>query len=163
MKKTAAVLTVSVLSLALAVSASAQTRPSTESSSKESTSKTMRQAWMPQAGALDSTKIVGTRVKNEQNKDVGEIERLIVDQADGKITHVVLGRGGVMGVGEQKVVLAWSDLKMQTDPSGRNRMVAMVDQSKVDGAPRYETRRDRDTSPAASPGTTSSQPRDNKK
>jgi sporulation protein YlmC with PRC-barrel domain len=165
-KKTAAVLTVSVLSLALAVSASAQTRPSTESSSKDSSAKPMRQAWAPQAGAVESSKIVGMRVKNDQGKDVGEIDRLIVDRADGRITHVVLGRGGVLGVGEQKVVLAWSDLKMQTDPSGRNRMVAMVDQSKIDGAPRYETRRNRDTAPAASPGTTSapaSQPRETKK
>jgi sporulation protein YlmC with PRC-barrel domain len=150
----AAVLTASILSLALALSASAQTRPSTET-------KPVRPAWAPQASAVESNKIVGMKVKNDQGKDVGAIEKLIVDHGDGRITHVVLGRGGVLGVGEQKVVLAWSDLKIQPDPNNRNRMVAMVDQGKVDSAPRYEARRDRDAAPAASPST--SQPRSDKK
>jgi len=100
-------------------------------------------------------------LKNDQGKDIGEIDKLIVDHGDGRISHVVLGRGGVLGVGEQKVVLAWSDLKIQPDPNNRNRMVATVDQGKVDSAPRYEARRDRDTAPAASPST--GQPRSDKK
>jgi hypothetical protein len=64
---------------------------------------------------------------------------------------LVLGRGGVLGVGEQKIVLMWSDLKIQPDPTNRNRRVAMVDQAKIDSAPRYEARRD--GAPAASPRT----------
>ena len=40
-------------------------------------------------------------------------------------------------------MLAWSDLEIQADPNNRNRMLAMVDQGKVDAAPRYEARRDR--------------------
>jgi sporulation protein YlmC with PRC-barrel domain len=153
-KNVAAVLTASVLSLALAFTASAQTRPSTEA-------KPARPAWAPQASAVEASKLVGMKVKNDQGKDIGEIDKLIVDHGDGRISHVVLGRGGVLGVGEQKVVLAWSDLKIQPDPNNRNRMVATVDQGKVDNAPRYEARRDRDTAPAASPST--SQPRSDKK
>jgi sporulation protein YlmC with PRC-barrel domain len=153
MRKTASVLTVSILSLALAVTASAQTtRPAGETGSKA-----QRQAWAWPSTAVEGKQIVGMKVKNDQGKDVGEIDQLIVDPGAGKITHVVLGRGGVLGVGEQKVVLAWSDLKIQPDATNRHRRVAMVDQSKLDSAPRYEARRD--TTPAASPTTTpSSQP-----
>jgi len=139
-------LTASVLSLALALTASAQTRPSTET-------QPMRPAWAPHAGAMESNQLVGMKVKSDQGKDIGEIDKLIVDHREGRITHAVLGRGGVLGVGEQKVVLAWSDLKIQPDLNNRNRMVAMVDQGKVDAAPRYEARRDRDAVPAASPST----------
>lgn len=148
MRKAASVLTVSILGLALAVTASAQTRTSGETSGKA-----QRQAWARPSTAVEGKQIVGMKVKNDQGKDVGEIDQLIVDPADGKITHVVLGRGGMLGVGEQKVVLAWSDLKIQPDAASRDRRpVAMVDQAKIDSAPRYEARRD--AAPAASPTTT---------
>ena len=111
---------------------------------------------------MESKQLIGMRVKNDQGKDVGEIDQLIVNPSDGKITHVVLGRGGLLGVGEQKVVLAWSDLRIQQDPDNRTRWVAMADQGKIDSAPRYEARRD--IAPAASPTTTpSSQPRQERK
>jgi sporulation protein YlmC with PRC-barrel domain len=138
-----AVLTASFLSLALVVSASAQTDPAAKREPQ-------RQAWTPEASAVESSKLVGMKVKSQQGKDIGEIAQLIVDHSSGKITHVVLGKGGVLGVGEQKLVLAWSDLKIQADPDSRNRMVAMVDQAKVDSAPRFEARRD---TPAASPAS----------
>jgi len=146
MHKTASVLTISLMALAMAVTASAQTRPTTEPSSKP-----QRQAWAPSSTAVESKQFIGMKVKNDQAKDVGEIDQLIVDPSSGKISHVVLGRGGVLGVGEQKVVLMWSDLKIQPDANKRNRWVAMVDQAKIDSAPRYEARRD--TAPAASPTT----------
>ena len=152
MRKTASVLTVSLLSAALAVTASAQTRPSGDMATKP-----QRQAWSAPSTAVDTKQLVGMKVKNDQGKDVGEIDQLIVDPAAGKITHAVLGRGGMLGVGEQKVVLAWSDLKMQPDANNRTRWVAMVDQAKIDSAPRYEARRD--VAPAASPTTTPSTPK----
>jgi sporulation protein YlmC with PRC-barrel domain len=151
--KAVSVLTVSFLALAVADTASAQTRPTGETSTQ-----TQRQAWGPPSTAMESKHLVGMRVKNDQGKDVGEIDQLIVNPSDGKITHVVLGRGGLLGVGEQKIVLAWSDLRIQQDPANRTRWVAMADQGKIDSAPRYEARRD--TTPAASPTTTpSGQPR----
>jgi hypothetical protein len=92
-------------------------------------------------------------VKNDQGKSIGKIDQLIVDPTEGKITHVVIGRGGVLGVGARKVVLAWTDVRLQPDPDNRTRMTAMIEQSRIDSAPRYESRRDRPTSPAASPST----------
>jgi sporulation protein YlmC with PRC-barrel domain len=158
MYKAVSVLAVSLMTLTLAATASAQTtRPAGETSTKAP-----RTAWSTPSNAMEAKQIIGMRVKNDQGKDVGEVDQLIVDPADGKISHVVLGRGGVLGVGEQKVVLAWSDLKIQPDANNRDRWIGMVDQAKIDGAPRYEARRD--TTPAASPRTTpSSQPRPERK
>lgn len=150
MYKAASVFTVSLLTLALAVTSSAQTRPAGEPGTQA-----QRQAWAVPSTSVESRHIVGMKVKSTQGKDVGEIDQLIVNPSDGKITHVVLGRGGLMGVGEQKVVLSWSDLKIQADPDNRNRWVAMTDQAKIDSAPRYEARRD---APAASPATAPRKP-----
>ena len=152
-KHTAVALTASVLTLASVWGASAQTRPSTESPSKaERSSKVQRQAWAMEPGAMEASKIVGTKVKNDAGKNIGEIDQLIVDSGTGKVSHVVIGRGGVAGVGERKLVLDWSDVKLQPDPNNRRRMTAIVDQAKLDSAPRYEARRD--MAPAASPSTT---------
>ena len=151
MYKAASVFTASLLTLALAVTSSAQTRPAGEPATQA-----QRQAWAVPSTSVESSHIVGMKVKSTQGKDVGEIDQLIVNPSDGKITHVVLGRGGLMGVGEQKVVLSWSDLKIQADPDNRNRWVAMTDQAKIDSAPRYEARRD--APPAASPATAPRKP-----
>jgi hypothetical protein len=94
------------------------------------------------------------KVRNSEGKDIGEIDQLIVDPADGKVSHVVVGRGGMLGIGEHKVVLQWSDLKLQPNPADRGRWMAMEDQTKLAAAPRYEARRD--GAPAASPTTTPS-------
>lgn len=169
MTKTVSTLTVTVLGLALAatVSAQTQTRPSTEPSTpRQDTSRTEpeRRAWTPESNAVESRRLIGMQVKNTQGKEIGEIEQLIVDHSDGKISHVVLSRGGVLGVGGEKLVVSWSDLKIQPDADNRTRMVAMVDQAKLDSAPRYEARRE--TSPAASPATspgTRTQPQPDKK
>lgn len=166
MRRTGFVPTATILSLALAATVSAQTRPSTDPASPRqdtTRSEPQRQAWAPDSTAVESSKLIGVKVKNNQGKDVGEIDQLIIDQSDGRVTHVVVGKGGVLGIGEQKVVLPWSDVKTQPDPTNRLRMVVMVDQGKLDSAPRYEARRD--TTPAASPATPSStsQPRQDKK
>lgn len=155
MHTAAAILTVSFLTLALTVPTSAQTGTQTGT-------QTQRQAWAPPSSAVESKQIVGMKVRSDQGRDIGEIDQLIVNPSDGKITHVVVGRGGLLGVGEQKVVVEWSDLRFQPDPENRNRWVATTEQSKIDSAPRYEARRD--TAPAASPATTpGSQPRPERK
>ena len=163
MRKIAIAFAAALLSVAVASGASAQTRPSDTPS--KSTNDAQRQAWSPEAGAVESSKLIGTKVKTVDGKTVGEIDQLIVNQADGKITHAVLGKGGVLGLGETKLVLKWSDVKLQHDTDHSDRWVAVVDQAKLDSAPRYEARKDRDAAPAASPGTTppASRPSENKK
>jgi sporulation protein YlmC with PRC-barrel domain len=146
MHRTVRVLTISAAALALAATASAQT-----GATGDATTRTQRQAWASPATAIESRHLIGMKVKNDHGKGIGEIDQLIVEPTDGKVTHVVIGRGGVLGVGEQTVVLPWGDVKMQPDPANRNRWVAMVEQAKLDTAPRYDARRN--SAPAASPST----------
>lgn len=155
MKTRMAVLTAAILTTALPLAASAQT-PSRAPSATET--RAVRQTWAPEAGHIDSSKLVGMKVKNDLGKDIGDINALIIDQGNGQVSHVVVGQGGLLGVGERQVVLAWSDLSIQSDPGGRDRMIATVSQRKLDSAPRYEVRRDRDVTPAASPRTAPSEP-----
>ena len=160
MKKVVMGLTVTLLGLGLATGAWAQARPSSDPSTKNTTDSTkrtddaQRQAWTPDPNGFESSKLIGTKVKGADGKSVGSIDQLILSQNDGKVTHAVIGKGGVLGVGETKLVMKWSDLKLQRDPDNADRIVAVVDEAKLDAAPRYEARKDRDVAPAASPSAT---------
>ena len=157
MKKAVVVLTASLLTCAVATGVSAQSSQSGQSTpsgqTRQSGDNAQRQAWAPDSGAMETSKLIGTRVRTADGKDAGEIDQLVVSQNDGKVTHVIVGKGGVLGVGEQRVVLRWSDVKLQQDPDRRGRWIAMVDQGKLDSAPRYEARQESGTPPAASPRT----------
>lgn len=157
MNKPAIALASCLLTISLATGASAQTqpRPSGEPAANR-TDDSQRPAWSPERDGVESGKLIGAKVQTAEGKDIGSIDQLVVNQKDGKITHAVLSKGGVLGVGGTKLVVRWSDIKLQRDPDHESRWLAVVDQAKIDGAPRYEARKDGDTAPAASPTTTTS-------
>jgi sporulation protein YlmC with PRC-barrel domain len=116
-----------------------------------------RAAFKMDSKHVESKKLVGMRVKGADGKDLGEIDQLVVDTASGKITHAVVGYGGLAGVGEKKVVVPWADL--QFSRNGDKPTVTM-DRAKLEAAPRYTRDGDRDRTGAASPATTPAADRD---
>jgi len=152
-KKPALALTAFLLAVGVATGASAQTRPSGDAATTTRTDDSQRPAWTAEAGSIETGKLIGTKVQTADGKDVGSIDQLIVSQKDGKVSHVVVSKGGVLGMGATKLVLKWSDVKLQRDPDHDSRLLALVDLAKIDAAPRYDARRDGDTAPAASPST----------
>jgi len=115
-------------------------------------SKAERAAWANKAGLHDTRDIIGTRVKNSEGKDIGEIDALLIDPKDGKITHAVIGLGGFLGIGEDKVVVSWSEVKMAAHQEGKKAVITM-DQSVLERAPKYVKAGDRDREPSSSPAT----------
>ena len=120
-----------------------------------------RETWQHPQGVVETEKLIGARIKNAEGKDLGEIDGLLVSEREGKVSHVIVGRGGVAGIGETKVVVPWSDVKLRWE--GNNPVVS-IDASVLDRAPRYERRqasgdRDRGT-PSASPATSPSSGKD---
>ena len=152
MKKSALTITAFLLALGVAAGASAQTRPSGAATTTR-TDDSQRPGWTAEAGAIETGKLIGTKVQTADGNAVGSIDQLIVSQKDGKVSHVVISKGGVLGMGATKLVLKWSDVKLQRDPDHDSRLLALVDLAKIDAAPRYEAHREGDTAPAASPST----------
>ena len=105
-------------------------------------------AWKNDAGLHETKDIIGTRIKNAEGKDIGEIDQLLIDR-NGKVSHVVIGLGGFAGMGEKKVVVPWSDLKFAPVTAGKKNSITM-DQSRLESAPHYERTA---VAPAASPST----------
>ena len=66
-------------------------------------------------GEWRASKLVGVDVYNETNEKIGDINELILDRS-GKVTNVILGVGGVVGLGEHYVAVAFDKLKWVNEP-----------------------------------------------
>jgi sporulation protein YlmC with PRC-barrel domain len=138
-------------------------KPASDTTTKQRDTRDTRPAWKAEGSVLESRDVIGTKIKNTEGKDIGEIDQLIMDPQSGKVTHAVVGLGGVLGVGEKKVVVPWSDLKMSgTHERGRKASIVM-DQSKLESAPRYERTARAERSPSASPSTMKDSDKDGKR
>jgi sporulation protein YlmC with PRC-barrel domain len=149
----------------LVTSAQTSTTPGTRDGkssdpSRGATSKDAGPAWKNDQNLVEARDIIGTRIKSDLDKDLGSVDNLLIDPKTGKVSQVVVGVGGVLGVGEKKVVVPWDDLKLALTTDSK-KPVAKMSEAKLEAAPRYErsasAERDRSSSsPSASPGTTQS-------
>jgi hypothetical protein len=100
-----------------------------------------------QPAQIEGSHLIGLTLRNSANESIGEIDDVIVG-SDGRVTAVVVGVGGFLGIGEHKVAIAWNDLRFDT-----NRDVAVVSMTKeqLRAMPEYRADRNRNTNtmPAA--------------
>jgi sporulation protein YlmC with PRC-barrel domain len=66
-------------------------------------------------GEWRASKLTGVDVYNEANEKIGDINEVILDRS-GKVANVILGVGGVLGLGEHYVAVAFDKLKWVDQP-----------------------------------------------
>jgi sporulation protein YlmC with PRC-barrel domain len=66
-------------------------------------------------GEWRGSKLAGVNVYNEANEKIGDINDVILDRS-GKVANVILGVGGVLGLGERYVAVAFDKLKWVDQP-----------------------------------------------
>jgi sporulation protein YlmC with PRC-barrel domain len=66
-------------------------------------------------GEWRGSKLVHVDVYNEANEKIGDINDVILDRS-GKVANVILGVGGVLGLGEHYVAVAFDKLKWVDQP-----------------------------------------------
>jgi sporulation protein YlmC with PRC-barrel domain len=66
-------------------------------------------------GEWRASKLAGVDVYNEANEKIGDINEVILDRS-GKVANVILGVGGVLGLGEHYVAVAFDKLKWVDQP-----------------------------------------------
>lgn len=57
--------------------------------------------------------LIGTNVMNQNNEQVGEIDKVLIDVEQGKVGYVIVSGGGVLGVGDEKYIVPFKALKKQ--------------------------------------------------
>ena len=69
-----------------------------------------------QPNEMRASKLIGTKIRNNANENIGEINELILDK-EGKVAAVVVGVGGFLGIGEREVALDFKSLNIKYDPN----------------------------------------------
>jgi sporulation protein YlmC with PRC-barrel domain len=60
---------------------------------------------------LRASKIDDAKLMTSQNEHVGEVEDLLLDRHD-HAAYAIIGRGGVLGIGEDYVAVPWSKMRL---------------------------------------------------
>lgn len=83
-----------------------------------------------------ASKLIGANVYSGKDK-LGQVDDLIVDKS-GKVTGIVLGAGGVLGLGAKKIGVAYEVLSFGTDEQGRTRISAPFTRDTIEKAPAFQ-------------------------
>jgi sporulation protein YlmC with PRC-barrel domain len=62
-----------------------------------------------------ASKLVGVNVYNNDNEKIGDISEILLDTS-GKVTGVIIGVGGFLGLGQHDVLVAMEQLKFVNEP-----------------------------------------------
>lgn len=61
------------------------------------------------------SKLMDAKVKSSDGESVGEIEDVIVEPGTGEIKFAIVGKGGVLGLGEKLVPVPWQAINAKSD------------------------------------------------
>jgi sporulation protein YlmC with PRC-barrel domain len=107
---------IAVAAMLLAAPAFAQTTaPSTSPAATTAPTGDMK-FYTHQPNEMRASKLIGTKVSNNANETIGDVNELIIDK-DGKVAAVVVGVGGFLGMGEREVALDFKSLNVKYDPN----------------------------------------------
>ena len=67
------------------------------------------------SGQWRASKLIGLNVYNNNNEKIGDINEILVT-SDGKISGVVIGAGGFLGMGEHDVLVKLDQFKFVNEP-----------------------------------------------
>lgn len=88
--------------------------------------------------AIMGSAITGLRVLNRQGEDIGNVEEIVVDQADGRAIYFVLSFGGFLGLGTKLYAVPWNRLRFD---ESRTAYVIDLAREQIENAP-YVLRHD---------------------
>jgi len=83
-----------------------------------------------------ASKVLGTNVYNNDDKSLGEIKDLVLDQHSGRVQYAVLDFGGFLGMGDKYFAIPVS--QFQVDNRGRDHFVLNVSKDQLKNAPGFD-------------------------
>jgi sporulation protein YlmC with PRC-barrel domain len=87
--------------------------------------------------------LMGIPVVGSGDEEIGKVEDLIFDEQE-KITGVVVGVGGFLGVGKKEVGLDWDQAKLEMDEDSKiTRIVIGLTKADLEAAPDFKTTEER--------------------
>lgn len=119
--------------------------PATEGAEPETMEPAAGKAIIPEQTEtqLIAEDLMGIPVVGSGDEEIGKVEDLIFDEQE-KITGVVVGVGGFLGIGKKEVGLDWDQAKLEEDPdSGKKKVVVSLTKADLEAAPDFKTTEER--------------------
>jgi hypothetical protein len=91
----------------------------TTTTTTEATTTTTPQWYQRQQGEWRSSKLVGSKVKNNAGDTIGDINEIVLT-SDGAAAAAIIGVGGFLGMGEREVAVQFKSLHISKDSSGND-------------------------------------------
>jgi len=88
------------------------------------------------ADDISANKLINKSVKNAANESVGDINDVLLS-SDGKVSAVIIGVGGFLGMGEKDVALPFDQLTFAKDSSGDLMVSTSATKDSLQSAPEY--------------------------
>ncbi len=66
-----------------------------------------------QNGRATAEGLLGQQIFDSNGEEIGEIERVAINRQNGQVSHVLIGVGGMLGMGETAYLIPWSQLSQQ--------------------------------------------------
>lgn len=85
-------------------------------------------------GMAKASEILGKNLVNHQDEELGEVQDLIVGE-NGKISHLIISRGGVLGLGEDLIPIPWSAARANFQG---DKIVLNINKEKLQQAPSFQ-------------------------
>ncbi|ABE64748.1 PRC-barrel (plasmid) [Nitrobacter hamburgensis X14] len=85
---------------------------------------------------LTSDKESGKAVYGAENKKIGSIEHVMIDETSGKIAYAVLSFGGFLGIGNDHYPVPWKVLRYDSELGGYR---SDISGNRLKGAPKHGT------------------------
>lgn len=91
-----------------------------------------------QANEITADKLTGARVYGPKDEDVGEINRIILDN-NGQVERVVLDVGGFLGIGERQIAVTMDELNIVKNAKGDDfRVYIDANQANLKAQPEFK-------------------------
>jgi sporulation protein YlmC with PRC-barrel domain len=103
------------------------------------TSAVAQDALVTQQGAdeLRGDWVIGASVTSMEDETIGDIEDIIINEADGTIVAAVVSVGGFLGFGAKSIAVDWSELNINWDA---DEITIALTREEAEEAPEYEFR-----------------------
>ena len=84
---------------------------------------------------VKASEVIGTKVKNLDDEHLGEINEVVIDKAQGKISYLVLDFGGLFGFGDKFFAIPW-DLFTYDQINGN--YILKMDKERLKNSPGFD-------------------------
>lgn len=89
----------------------------------------------PGPAVMGAETLIGNRVVNQSEEDVGMIKEIMLDVRSGQVSYAVMSSGGVMGVGGKLFAVPWQALRLDT---ANKRFMLDLDRAQLDAATGFD-------------------------